>query len=109
MNGIVLTLLSAATAQVDGAWQHVANKLIVATPPEATYQAVVAGDGAVSATVVIEGSNDGENGVPIATITLSGTDLDSDGFAAVAAWPFVRARVTAISGTEAAVTVTRAS
>lgn len=71
-----------------------------------TYQASVKGTGAVTATVVIEGSNDGEFFLEIATITLSGTTSDSDGFVSQAAWGFVRARLTAISGTGAAVTVT---
>ena len=71
-----------------------------------TYQATVVGTGAVSATVVVEVSNDGEYWLTLGTITLSGTTSDSDGFASNAAWAFVRSDTTAISGTGATVTVT---
>jgi hypothetical protein len=68
--------------------------------PKATFQAVVVGAGAVSATVNIEYSNDGVN--PCATvggtITLSGTTAIADGFTSDSPWKFVRANVTAISG-----------
>lgn len=63
-----------------------------------TYQAVVSGAGAVSATVVVEGSNDGQNFIQIGTITLTGTNVATDGFVSNAAWRYVRARVTAASG-----------
>lgn len=75
--------------------------------PWSTFQAIVTGtSGAVTATVVVDGSNDGVNwcSTPIGTITLSGTISASDGFTTVAPWKFVRARITAISGTNATVT-----
>lgn len=74
---------------------------------EKVFQASVSGTGAVSATVVIEGSNDPTvlGWVEIGTITLSGTTTDTDGFAHQAAWGYYRANVDAISGTGAAVTV----
>ena len=68
-------------------------------------QAIVTGVGAVTATVNIEVSNDNVNFLVLATITLSGTTSATDGFASQAQWNFVRANVTAISGTSAAVTV----
>lgn len=69
-------------------------------------QGVVAGTGAVSATVVIEGSNNGIDWITIATLNLTGTGRGSDGGAIqMPPWSFVRGRVTAISGTSAAVTV----
>lgn len=75
--------------------------------PNATYQAVVSGTGAVTATVVIDVSNDNANWLDtvMGTITLSGTTSDSDGFTTNAPWKYVRARVTAISGTGATVQV----
>ena len=75
--------------------------------PTATYQATVAGTGAVTATVIIDVSNDGVNAVstPMGTITLSGTTSSSDGFTSSAPWKYYRARVTAISGTGATVQV----
>lgn len=71
-----------------------------------TYQATVTGTGAVTATVLIEVSNDGTNWFTQATISLSGTDSDTDGAALEANWPFVRANISAISGTGASVVVT---
>jgi len=75
---------------------------------ERTYQASIAGTGALTGTVVIEGSNDNVNYLTIGTITLSGTTSDSDGFVSSAPWTFVRARVPAagITGTAAVITVT---
>lgn len=80
--------------------------------PLSTFQAMVAGTGAVSATVVIMGSNEdatgqgtNQNWVTLGTITLSGTTSATDGFATNAPWRFVSAWVTAISGTGATVQV----
>ncbi len=76
--------------------------------PHATFQATVTGTGAVTATVDIEVSNDGTNWADTAagTITLSGTTTHSDGFTTTnAPWKYVRANVTAISGTGASVDV----
>lgn len=75
--------------------------------PYSTFQATVVGTGAVSATVVIDASNISTHWctTPLGTITLSGTTSHSDGFTSTAPWKYVRARVTAISGTNATVTV----
>jgi hypothetical protein len=75
-----------------------------------SFQASVAGTGAVTATVIIEGTNEkavaASSFLTIGTITLSGTTSDSDGFVASAApWDVVRARCTAISGTNATLNV----
>ena len=71
-----------------------------------SYQATVTGSGAVSATVAIEVTNDDkQNWLTLGTITLSGTGSATDGFASLANWTFVRANVTAISGTGATVNV----
>lgn len=71
-----------------------------------TFQATVTGTGAVSATVVIEVSNHPSllGWMELGTISLSGTTSASDGFASLEAWAHVRARISAISGTNAAVT-----
>lgn len=76
--------------------------------PEATFQGIVSGTGAVTATIAIEFSNDGAN--PLATvagtITLSGTSPQTDGFTTTAApWKWWRATVTNITGTGATVQV----
>lgn len=70
-------------------------------PSSCSYQVTVRGTGPVSATVIIEATNDGEEYLPLGTITLSGTDRASDGFASNANWHKVRARVTALTGTDA--------
>lgn len=65
----------------------------------ATVQATIVGSGAVSATVYIDVSNDGENWIALDTpISLSGTGSSTNGLAIGAHWEFVRARLTAVSG-----------
>ena len=75
--------------------------------PFTTFQAWVTGTGAVTATIVVDCTNDDtlQNwcSTPLGTITLSGTTSSSDGFTTTAPWKYVRARITAISGTGAAV------
>lgn len=69
-----------------------------------THQVILAGTGAVSATVVHEGTND-ESGLKgwtvIATFTLSGTNDVSESATLEHSWLRLRARCTAISGTGA--------
>lgn len=73
-------------------------------PINKTLQVAVAGAGAVSATVVIEGSVlGGDAWVALATFPLSGTGAAVDGVVSDAPWPLIRANVTAISGTGATV------
>lgn len=63
-----------------------------------------------AATIKIQVSNDNTNWLDLGTITLTlGTAATSDGFASYAAWAYVRANVTAISGANATVTVTMAA
>lgn len=75
-------------------------------PVSASFQATVKGTGPVSATVVIEASNDAIGFLPLGTITLSGTTVASDGFVITSQWGMVRANVTSITGTGATVYVT---
>jgi hypothetical protein len=100
-NVAVSTLLDAVTATQTG------DAVAVARHARA-IQATVTGSGAVSAAVSIYGNNGNANsgGVLLGTITLSGTDSDTDGFASDAPWPYLYADLTAISGTGAAVTAT---
>lgn len=72
------------------------------------YQATVEGTGSVSATVLIEVSNDKVSWVTAQTFSLTGTTKNSQIAALVAPYQYRRANVTAISGTGAAVTVTMA-
>ena len=75
---------------------------------EKTFQATVTGTGAVSATVLIQVSNNPTTlgWIDMCTITLSGTTTDTDGCSTDSAWGYYRANVTAISGTGAAAYVT---
>lgn len=70
-----------------------------------SYQAAVAGTGAVSVTVTIQVSNDGTNWETFGTMSLSGTTSDSDSITGDAPWALHRAVTTSISGTSATVTV----
>ena len=90
----------ATTTVVTGDWHF-------KDAPQVTFQGVVSGTGAVTATIVFDVSNDGINActTSLGTITLSGTTVNSDGFTTSAPWKYVRARVTAISGTSAIVNV----
>lgn len=92
----------------DGVLVTGAGNAVYKDSPHATFQATVVGTGAVTATVDIEVSNDGTYWADTAagTITLSGTTSHSDGFTTTSApWKYVRANVTAVTGTGATVTV----
>lgn len=64
-------------------------------------QGVVDGDGAVEATIVVQGSNNGVNWETIGTITLTGTNTDSDSLGVDYPWFFLRAGLTVLTGTDA--------
>lgn len=80
--------------------------------PYASFQAIETGTGAITATVIIQATNDqatfegtASNWITIGTISLSGTTSTTDGFTTIAPWKYVRAGVSAISGTGATVKV----
>jgi hypothetical protein len=84
------------------------------TSPYTTFQAIVTGTGAVTATVAIQVSNEdltaaGTNSnwcaTVLGTITLTGTTAVTDGFTSIAPWRYVRAVVTNVTGTGATVQV----
>lgn len=97
--GQVDRLLSDATANATGD--------AVVMPPgsrERVYQATIAGTGAVSATVTIQGSCDGTNWVTIGSaLSLSGSGSDTKAQESVYPWPQVRAVLASLSGTGATV------
>jgi hypothetical protein len=100
----IIVLLPATLVTIAGG-----SKLLAAEDTRnAAYQATVSGTGAVSASVVIEVSNDNVGWLSdsSSTLSLSGTTVASAGLVATSTWAYVRARVTAISGTGASVTVT---
>lgn len=74
-----------------------------------THHARVAGTGAVSATLVVEGTNDVDGlvgWVPLATITLSGTTEAMDAVTGSCVMEHIRHRCSAISGTGATLVAT---
>lgn len=107
MSHQIIKLLTDATTTVVGT-----SKQVFESPR--TYDAKVVGTGAVTATVVIDVSNDSQSvegnivweDTPLGTITLSGTTSSSEGFSSIVPWLLTRARVTAISGTNATVNAT---
>ena len=75
-----------------------------------SVQAAEAGTGTVTATVLVDVSDDNSNWtLAIITIILNGASPQSDSFPCAAAYEWVRTRVTAITGTSAAVTTTLAA
>lgn len=104
-NGRVFNLFNETT----GGTSVAASTRIYKDSPKATFQAVgTTTAGAGAATIQIQGSNiDDVNAyVTLGTISLTlGTTLVADGFSTDAAWKFVRANITAISGTGASVNV----
>jgi hypothetical protein len=74
--------------------------------PYGTFQAIVTGTGSVSATILIQVCNQEDtfngvkaNWITMSTITLSGTTTATDGFSTICPWRYVRANVTAVTGT----------
>ena len=89
-----------------------ASSSIYKESPYSSFQAIVTGTGSVGATVVIQGSNETatfngtkSNWVTIDTYTLSGTTTATGGSTSTSVWRYLRANVTAISGTGATVEV----
>lgn len=74
-----------------------------------SFVAKVAGTGSVSATVLIEASSNGTDFFTLATFTLSGTTSAADACVTDDSWRYLRGRVSAVSGTGAAVTLTVAA
>jgi len=88
-SGRVIDILPATTAAtLTGSWYF-------KDAPKSAIQVVAT----AAATVVFDVSNDGVNALdtPLATVTLAAAG--SDGFTTDASWKYVRARVTANSGT----------
>ena len=100
-------LLNAATATGAGTAWHPRDVPATNTYIVHSFQAVgntTASTGA--ATVLIQVSDDGTNYLTLGTITLTlGTSATSDGFATLNTWEYYRANLTAISGTDATVSV----
>lgn len=78
---------------------------IEAPGPGATVQARVTGTGAVTATVVVQVSNYTNVWLTLGTLSLSGTTTATAGLALDAHWAYIRADLTALTGTGATVDV----
>jgi hypothetical protein len=102
---MIITLLSGATTVAAGSGVNVNG-----SGPNRWVQAVLSGTGSPSATVEIDGSNDNVNWIPLAVITLpkSGTGALTDATATTQTAEFMRGNITAISGTNTAITLTSA-
>ena len=91
----------------------IASNGIYKESPYSTFQAIITGTGAVTATVDLQGSNEPAtfagtkaNWVSLGTpLSLSGTTTDTKGLVSTSTWRYVRANVSAISGTGATVEV----
>lgn len=101
-----------AFSGVNSATTTVASSPIYKESPWSTFQAIVTGSGTVGATVVMQGSNETatfngtkSNWVTINTFTLTGTTTATDGYTSVSTWRYVRANITAVSGTSATVEI----
>lgn len=81
-------LASTSAATVTGDWKY-------KDAPQSAFQVVAT----AAATVVFDVSNDGVNAVATALATVTLAAAGSDGFTTSAPWKYVRARVTANSGT----------
>lgn len=70
-------------------------------PNKKSIQAIVHGDGAVSAEVKVSVSNNEEDWIELGVITINGTDMASDGFGHETPWKAYRADLVSITGTDA--------
>jgi len=82
-----------------GAWSKLPHRNEVNGPAMGwTIQAVeTAASGTVTATIIVEVSDDGVNALTLGTITLNAATPAIDGFAFSARWQYIRVRVTAMS------------
>jgi uncharacterized protein with ACT and thioredoxin-like domain len=85
-----------------------ASSPIYKESPYGTFQAIVTGTGAVTATIAVQVSNEADtfngiksNWITMGTITLSGTTTATDGFTTICPWRYVRVSVTNVTGTGA--------
>ena len=111
----VIPIGDVESASMQAAARSEAGATITPASPKRTFQALgTTSAGVGAATIVIQASNvavpstdaASADWLTLGTITLTlGTTQVTDGFASDAPWLHVRSRVTAISGTDATVTV----
>jgi hypothetical protein len=104
----MLDIIGAGLYLLNGVTSTGAGSTHQLSKPKKTFQAsgsTTAGAGA--ATIKIQVSNDNVNWLDMGTISLTlSTSVTSDGFSSDSAWTYVRANLSALSGTGASVTVT---
>jgi hypothetical protein len=98
-----IVLLSGVTTVSTGTARDIAHLTDI---EDRYFTCKVVGTGAVTATVLVEVSNNNTDFFTLATFTLSGTTSATDGCVTEESWQYVRGRISAISGTGAAVTLT---
>ena len=108
MNTVSLVPLNKTYTLASGVIANAAQGKVYKASLYTFFQATVSGTGAVTATIAIEGSNDGVVWctTDLATITLSGTTTHTDGGTVVSPVKWVRSNITNITGTGATVEVT---
>lgn len=105
MAGSLTKLIDGATATGAGTAKHMPATGRVTFQASGTTSA-----GAGAATIKVQVSNDNSNWLDLATISLTlSTTADTAGTAVDANWGYVRGNVTALSGTDAAVTLVMGS
>jgi uncharacterized protein with ACT and thioredoxin-like domain len=97
-----------AFSGVNSTTTNQASSPIYKESPYGTFQAIVTGTGAVTATIAVQVSNEADtfngikaNWITMGTITLTGTTTATDGFTTICPWRYVRANVTNVTGTGA--------
>jgi hypothetical protein len=97
-----------AFSGVNSTTTNQASSPIYKESPYGTFQAIVTGTGAVTATIAVQVSNEANtfngikaNWITMGTITLTGTTTATDGFTTICPWRYVRANVTNVTGTGA--------
>lgn len=93
------------TVLINAATAVTTSQSVAGVSKDMAFSLAVVGTGTVSASAMIEGSVNGVDWFPLATLTASGTTRAADGGNVRATWTSLRARLTAISGTSAAATV----
>ena len=99
LSGATTTTTSAVVSQIDKINEEEVHD-------KSVCQSTITGTGALTATVEIYGNTTRQNtgGVLIDTHTLSGTTTATAGKMLDGPWPYMYAKVTAITGTGAAIT-----
>lgn len=81
------------------------SRIDSSAPTTWTHSATLTGTGAVSATILVEGSNDNSAWFPLCTLSPTGTTSATDAITGISASLHIRHRCTTITGTGASASV----